>query len=205
MKIKSVNLIDLLDLLIDKYWEIMSGKKTSRIVETFDLLPYSNVSISDAKKYQPVRTRILRLALNEMSKIVEADKFMFIDIGCGKGRTAFWAKKFNYQSYIGIDFSPILIKIANENLIQKDFDQYLLKDIREYQLPDGKIVFFIFNPFEGETFRIFLDKLKNRKHETYLIYVNPILDFVLSLSPEFKLIKSRRFLNENNNFNIYQL
>lgn len=205
MNLKLVNLIDLLDLLIDKYWELLSGKKTSKIVETFDLLPYSNDSIADAKKYQPVRTRILRHALFEMANIIEANKYTFVDIGCGKGRTAYWAKKYNYRHYIGVDFSPSLIKIAKENYIQFEFDQYVLKDIREYAMPEGQVVFFIFNPFEGETFRLFLEKLKNRSEKTYLIYVNPILDFLISLNPEVKLIKSRTFRNENNNYNIYEL
>ena len=55
-----------------------------------------------------------------IQKILELVKFdtsdIFVDLGCGKGRVLLIASKFNFKKIIGIEFSPELYLIAQNNI-----------------------------------------------------------------------------------------
>ena len=47
---------------------------------------------------------------------VDYARFTFIDFGCGKGKVLLLAAELPFQRIIGIEFSPALARVAEENL-----------------------------------------------------------------------------------------
>ena len=72
----------------------------------------------------------------------------FIDIGCGKGRACFYASR-KYPRLIGIDFSPSLIRAAQENLKAfrgaKGNISFMVRDARIFDLPESGSLVYLFN------------------------------------------------------------
>jgi hypothetical protein len=83
-------------------------------------------------------------------------RFTFIDMGAGKGRVILSASRFPFLSVIGVEFSPELCRIAENNLTTCRFlcrrahDIRILKcDATEFVPPETPCVFFFSNPFGG--------------------------------------------------------
>jgi SAM-dependent methyltransferase len=198
------DLINLYDQTIDSYWDRKLKINTRDIVETYDLLPEKIDHLKNAKKYQPVRTRVLQKALNQFIKIETPAKFHFVDLGAGKGRTCYWANEFQFKSYVGVDFSKLLIKEAQKNYQFLNFGDFILQDVIDLQIQDQPTVYFMFNPFDGFVLRKFLNKFNSIKSDTYFIYVNPVLNYVFDMYVGYQLIYKSKELNHNNHIYIYK-
>jgi SAM-dependent methyltransferase len=109
-----------------------------------------------------------------------ADGFTFVDIGCGKGRVLLSALSFPFARVIGIELSPALVKVAEQNLgsarlVRKCLSsQLIFGDATHTVLPMGPMVVFFYNPFSLDTMQIVLGKIAESHAETscqiYLIF-----------------------------------
>src|SRR5271154_1163699 len=85
-------------------------------IRTSGALPGSVLQVGDSVKknagYVGSQPSIIRRALNAIPNHNEA---VFIDVGCGKGRALVVASEFPFRSIIGVELSPELAELAEEN------------------------------------------------------------------------------------------
>ena len=133
-----------------------------------------------ATDYLPVRPRILLRALSSLA--IHYAKYVFIDVGSGKGRGVFLASRFPFRRLIGIEISKELYEKARKNSkIWHVHDahriDFILSDIRDFEFPDQPLVIFLFHPFGADTLRAMLDRIRGSTQrcmrEIIMVYVNP--------------------------------
>jgi SAM-dependent methyltransferase len=132
-------------------------------------------------KYQPSEPGLFHRILNELK--IRYEEFTFIDLGSGKGRTLLMASEYAFRKIVGAEIIPELHAIAAENVRrytnerQKCFAiETWLGDAREFPLPDGPLVIYLFNPFPADVLREVLRRIRfsfvENPREIYVIYHN---------------------------------
>jgi SAM-dependent methyltransferase len=111
-------------------------------------------------RYHPTPPRALKRVLTRL-RIRPAD-YSFVDIGSGKGRTLLVASELGFRRVIGVEFAAELHGIAQANV-----STYLARrngavgspiecihaDATEFQLPEGNLVLYFFQPFDAVVLR----------------------------------------------------
>jgi SAM-dependent methyltransferase len=170
-----------LDWLIDYYLDWHFGINTSNVVAP-DELRYNNPAYLF---YQPTVYRSIYKTLNSTN--IARGNSVFLDYGCGMGRVLIAAARYPFRKVIGIELSPELSEIANQN-IRKASPHLKCKDVQvvnqdavSYAVPADADYFFFFHPFEGEVMarvikNIHTSLLDHPRQITILyipIYTNP--------------------------------
>jgi SAM-dependent methyltransferase len=158
---------------------------------------------STANMYEPSPIGALESILRSMP--IDAGKFTFIDVGSGLGRAVFVALEFPFKRAVGVELSPVLHEVAQENLkkyrsprrLCHDCD-FWLGDATRYEWPNEPIVLYLYNPFGEVPMTAMLENLRNwlmnTAHELYIIYYNPIHQTLLDDCPFLENIKAERLL-----------
>jgi hypothetical protein len=122
------------------------------------------VSVTRAHAYDPAPWRTLKQSLQLAS--LRPEKFTFVDIGCGKGRVLLSALALPFARVIGIELSPVLSRIAEQNvaaarLIARRCSsvQVICADATQFVIPDGPNILFFYNSFSFEVMEIVLDEI----------------------------------------------
>jgi SAM-dependent methyltransferase len=158
---------------------------TRRVVGVELLAPADSLAAKDASIYQPASAWIVQLLFAELSK--EPSKVSIVDYGSGKGRVLIMAAEYGFRSVTGIEFSPLLVSIAERNL-----DRYrrrvplapiikvLTADASAVELDDDVGVAFFYNPFGPTVMSGVLDaiirSLRRKPRRFRIGYVNPRMD-----------------------------
>ncbi len=132
-----------------------------------------------AVPYDPAPWRTLRRSLELGS--LQANGFTFVDVGCGKGKVLLSALALSFKRIVGVEFSPVLCRIADNNLANARFVrrrcvavQVNCSDAVDYPIPDEPTIFFFHNPFTYEVMEIVLDNIIGAQLRTprprYLIF-----------------------------------
>ena len=141
-------------------FEAWMGYDFSGLISNADLKGNAE-SISNATAYQAYSPDQTIELLNELF-LWKTDFRRFIDVGCGKGRQCIHiAHQLNFPEVLGIDFSEDLVSIANANLARsnekvKNSTRFITADARNWKLPHGRNVVFLFNPFDSELLNAFV-------------------------------------------------
>jgi SAM-dependent methyltransferase len=150
---------------------------------------------ASASYYISVPVRTMEKILHKMR--VGADD-SFLDIGCGKGFILYLAQKSGFGRVHGIDLSPGLCRIANENLkILKASGRATVEciDAAEYKNFDGYSFIFMNNPFSADIMEAVVHNIElslmRRPRNLTVIYLNPHCHRVLDGSVFFKLTEKR--------------
>jgi SAM-dependent methyltransferase len=116
--------------------------------------------------YDPCPWSTLRQALRLVS--LQAEGFTFVDIGCGKGKVLLSAMVLPFNKIVGVEFSPYLCQIAEQNLVSARLlsrkcstVQVVCGDAVQYPIPDEPAVFFFANPFSYAIMELVLDNIVN--------------------------------------------
>ncbi len=165
-------------------FDVLNGVRTSGFVPGF-ALP------TDATGYSGAIPSIVRRAL---ATIPESHDCHFIDLGCGKGRPLLIATEFQFASITGVEYFAPLADIARRNA--RIFERkhpgrvrinVVTGDATAFSFPTGKIVIFLFNPFEGPAMTRALANIEASLRETprdlYVVYYNPVCADVFDSSP----------------------
>ena len=110
--------------------------------------------------------------------------YIFLDLGCGKGRVLMMASDYPFQKITGIELSPKLAKVARRNLAKWMSAPHACRnvtlqigDVMQLRLPDTPVVLFLFNSFGAEVMSKLLEALaaaaKLRGTPIDLIYLHP--------------------------------
>jgi SAM-dependent methyltransferase len=119
----------------------------------------------------------------------------FVDVGAGMGRAVILAAEYPFKQAVGIEVSPALYEVANENLATarahglRCHDIRLVRDdARIANYPPGDLVVFLFNPFDADALRTTLASIENRRNpgKTWLLYHTPVERAVFDTMPQWK-------------------
>ncbi len=111
------------------------------------------------------------------------DEFTFIDLGAGMGRAMLLASEFPFRAVLGVELNPMLARIGSRNLARwraagraRAPMRMFCRDAATFDLPSGKCVVFLFNPFAAPVLRRILRNwaatLGERSGTLDILYVN---------------------------------
>jgi hypothetical protein len=119
----------------------------------------------ESNPYEAAPAWLIHKILAELP--IDADEFVFVDIGSGKGRALMVASEFGFSKIVGVEMSAVLCETASRNL-----DRYLASrgktsryaiccaNASDYVFGAEPAVVFLFNPFGERTFRAMLSNLE---------------------------------------------
>jgi SAM-dependent methyltransferase len=120
-------------------------------------------------------------------------RFVFVDLGSGKGRTLLMASDYPFKRIVGVELIPEFHRVAEENLrkykseSQKCFATVAqCGDARDFEFPAEPMVLYLFNPLPRAGLEQVIAKLEQsvrvNPREVYVLYHNPLLEDVLAKS-----------------------
>lgn len=129
--------------------------------------------------------------------------FTFLDLGSGKGRTLLMASDYPFRRILGVELLPSLHQIAQQNLRQYKSEsqkcfalEAICADATAFPFPEDPLVVYLFNPFpESGMRRVFVNleqTLRAHPRPVYVLYHNPLLEYVLSESARLRKIAGTR-------------
>ena len=85
---------------------------------------------------------------------IQAAEWSFVDYGSGKGRIVLTAARLGFADAVGVEFSPELVRVAEENAHRfvaaggtADAPHFVLGDAGAFDLPAGPLLAYLYNPF----------------------------------------------------------
>jgi SAM-dependent methyltransferase len=131
------------------------------------------------------------------------ERFTFVDVGSGKGLALLMASEFPFRKIVGIEISPQLWREAASNLrrltpaMQKCVNiESVCADAIEYPIPDGPVVFYLYNPFDAELLGRLLARIQAsyeaRPRDIYMIYNNPDVAEIVDNHALLRQIRTRK-------------
>jgi hypothetical protein len=127
-------------------------------------------------KYMPSEPEVFHAIVGGLG--IEYERFTFVDLGSGKGRTLLMASDYPFKKIVGAEIIPELHATGLVNLVkykseaQKCFSiEAWLGDAREFPLPPGPLVVYLFNPFPADVLREVLERIQALAG-SYVIYHN---------------------------------
>ncbi|MEZ5346447.1 MAG: class I SAM-dependent methyltransferase [Pyrinomonadaceae bacterium] len=132
---------------------------------------------------------------------IDHKRFVFVDLGSGKGRVLFAASDYPYKKIIGVEFAQELDQTAQNNIKnyrsrnQKCTDiKSVCADAAEFEIPNEPLVFFLFNPFGQKVISEVLANielsLKDNPRDVYILYMATFHKKVFDESKSFKTLES---------------
>jgi len=189
-----------LSIIEDQIFELRYGTDTLRTVNK-EALNASSENQPEAEYYCPTRGRAFRKLLLKCA--VPRDR-TFVDLGAGKGKVLLLAARYGFKRVVGVEFSPELYRIAQENA--KKYGQHLssrstinivLSDVVNYPIQDDECVFFMFNPFGASVMRRIAKNISTSLDRTprriWIIYGHPTHRNVLEAA-DLQLIELARYV-----------
>lgn len=165
------------DRLADRVLEMKLGIRTAGLVPIETLL----AQWRDCHDYFPTSIRAFRRVMTDLQ--VNAGD-VFVDYGCGMGRTLVLAAAHPFGRVVGIEISADLVGRARTNLASalgaadRGRIELVHADARSFRLPDDATVLYFYNPFHGEILAsVFGDierSLRQRPRRLRLVFNNPV-------------------------------
>jgi SAM-dependent methyltransferase len=177
--------------MLSYFGDFKRGIVTQKIIELNDLGIDSSVGV----RFETIGYAHLKSSLM-FAKNLGFDKFL--DIGCGLGRSLVVANEVGFIDLYGVDISDNLISRCQNNMSKVGVSASLsCIDVADFDVPSGKLVIYLFNPFGEERMRDLVKKLVLREQETLVIYHNP---------KHFECFKNLSKINTHvwNHFGLYQ-
>ncbi len=147
-----------------------------------------------SRAYQPTRVRDMRKLLSSVDLPTDG---VFVDLGCGKGKILLLAASHGFRRVVGVEISPRLCEIANENIrryrakVGADLDiEVLLANVLDYAVGPEDSVFYFFRPFDLSIMESVLSKIvasvRSHQREAWLIFSNFEYDELFDAHPVFR-------------------
>ena len=125
-------------------------------------------------RHQPTSEQDLVDAVNCLDE--DPRSYIFIDLGCGKGRTLLVAAKLGFKQVIGVEFAREFVQIARANLAKMGVfnGEVIHDDAADYQFPDSDFVLYLYNPFSHEVMRTVVANLRGSgASKIFVMYYDP--------------------------------
>lgn len=165
----------------DELWDRRLG------VKTFGFIPAVGHPDDDDFQgvYAPSSYRDLQVMLRHVGLATDD---VFIDYGCGLGRSVFMANELGARKSIGVEISPALMRVCEQNRMAckngPERIEFVCRPAEEHVPEDASIVF-MFHPFGPGTLRAVLAGLRGAAEKRgagkfRLVYFNAVLDDVIA-------------------------
>jgi len=144
-----------------------------------------------------------------------------VDVGCGKGRVLLSALALPFERIIGIELSPVLCRIAQQNITNARFVsrkctaiEIICSDATKYRIPRLPMIIFFYNPFPFEIMELVLSNIVNSYMEEerpiYLMFYacSSTMPFIAEFLPARTSGRARRCVSTTINgrtVNIFEL
>jgi SAM-dependent methyltransferase len=139
--------------------------------------------------YQPTDPTLFHEMLTNLK--IDFPRFVFIDIGSGKGRVLLMAANYPFRRVVGVELLPALHRVAEENIRKyKNTSQQcfaieaICGDAHDFVFPTHPLVIYLFNPLPeaglGQLMANLECSLQQTPRPVYVIYHNPLLEQVLA-------------------------
>lgn len=171
-------------------------------VSTAGIVPVpkdSSENLSLSEKYEATPPRLFDEVMNTLGRDIAG--FVFLDVGCGKGRVLLMASQHPFQRIVGVELMPDLAAAAERNLEQARFIArrcnnltVVCSNAAEFTFPDQNAVIFFFNPFKEAIMRRVLDNIRSSvvaTTERYILYLEPRLSQTLDACPFLELLAKK--------------
>ena len=194
------------------YYDWKSGTETAGRIP-LDRLDIDYGSVKHGKHYQPVNAHAFRKTMRSIR--IANNESVFIDFGCGKGKSLLLASDFDFiRKSIGIEFSRELCICAERNASRfsrsygrRSIIEVVHADAVNYDIPSDANIFFFYNPFDKTIMVPVLKRisrsLSDSPRPSWLIYCNPVHREAMAEVPEFKFEREYSFLGPGRNFAVY--
>ena len=194
----------------NKYFDYKFGLDTSSDVELDNL-----VFISENKKEGENYGTISPLLFNKIMRTIPiGTDDVFIDFGSGKGRILLLASQFGFCKIKGVEFSPELNIIAQNNILKwmryfpntKGKFQLIESDVLLYKFNHTENILYLYNPFSDVILIPLLQNIqksiKYYERQIFIVYVNPYYNSIIEnynffLYKEIDLINKKCFIYSN--------
>jgi len=147
--------------------------------------------------YQPTEESLFREMMSTLP--IAHERFVFIDIGSGKGRALLMAAEYPFRRIVGVELLPELHAFAQANIARRsDRERFELvcMDAREYQFPSEPSVVYLFNPLhEAGLTRMVANlsrSLEENPRDVWIVYHNPLLAWVVESAGVFERVGGTR-------------
>lgn len=140
-----------------------------------------------AVHYEPSAIPKFRRAMGVVARRTGASlsEYSFVDIGSGKGLVVMLAARLPFRTVHGVEMAPELHRIAEANVrafIRKEPRAAPITlacmDALQFALPSGKLVVYLYNPFDEELTARFVERLTraaaDRPAPMLIVYINPV-------------------------------
>jgi hypothetical protein len=123
---------------------------------------------SDTRIYGNEYTATRWLLFKQMicASDIEAQRYTFVDYGSGKGRVLLLASQLPFRRVIGVEYSPTLQRIADQNLRVARFAnrrsgpvELVRMNAVRFSIPEDPMVLYFFNPFARQIMERVRDNL----------------------------------------------
>ncbi len=161
--------------------------------------------LATAFSYAPAPGRIVHHLFDSID--CDPDRTTFVDFGSGKGRVLLLAILRGFRQVVGIEFSPKLVELAEQNVdcfgSQHQHSQsvrIVLGDAGEFVIPPGDCILHFNNPFNQDVMQRVLENVRRAGNEEprriWLAYQQLRPDLEESSSTNLELLGSTPFLRE---------
>lgn len=179
-----------------KYWQLTLDRVRGTDFERIESVKKLRLRPDSSEQYEASKP----FELEKVFRGLDLPKdCVAIDFGAGKGKIVWFLSKLpGIKKVIGVELSPDLVQIAQENLEKVKAKDYELINLDVCNLTDeiigGATLFYFYNPFPRKIFeKVFWaieDSLRKRRvKRAILVYFNPLCDDIITCS---RLLKSRR-------------
>ena len=156
-------------------------------------------ALEHTNRYEAVAAQTFSSIMQELN--IAHEQFVFVDVGCGKGRALLLAAAFPFKQVVGVDISAILTEVALRNVqtfkggpMRCDQIEVVCKDASIYELPHEKLVVFFYNPFDEHIMRLVLSNIEKSLHafprKIYILYHHPLHRSLWDASADFHQVTS---------------
>jgi SAM-dependent methyltransferase len=132
--------------------------------------------------YETTSEAAIRMALDSLS--VDFSRWVFVDLGCGKGKPLMVASSYPFRRLVGVDISPACIAVARRNIARygpRRIDparvELRVQDAADFAFPAEPLVVYLYNPFPGAVLeRVVANleaSLRKSPRQAAVVYVNP--------------------------------
>ena len=123
----------------------------------------------DRTRYESASPRTFRRLIHAAAVVPE--ERVFVDLGCGKGRTLLLAAELSFKRVVGVEISGRLAAVARRNAehwSRSDSSHSPIDvveaDAAAFELPPEPLLLYLFNPFGPQTLKPVLDGLVRSHH-----------------------------------------
>jgi len=138
----------------------------------------------------------VKKALDNIGNHLDFNQTVFVDLGCGKGRTMMIASRYPFYKIIGVELSYNIANICKNNIQKKKLQCTLIQgsmtdvDWRSHLCDSKGLLIYAFNPTSADVLtKTILNILsESRDREIYFIYTNPQKHFVKEKGYKFEIL-----------------